>query len=176
MHKKIMLASVLLFVTPALADDLGKELSKYVSSYPQVRLTQIGPVYVLDGTVDEKRDHLELNAVAEGLKEKGVGVRYLVTLSPKGKEAMAASIEKRINSPEIVVYFVGEDVFLEGTADTDFEADRAVEIAKAHTADNIVRRPAQMDQSKSGVVDLLRVRPAAPSMLLPKTKKLSKAP
>lgn len=175
MKIQLMLASVFFFTSLSLADEIEKGLSNYFGSLPKIKVSQIGPVYVVDGTVDQIADLARVNEIAGSLREKGVSVKSFVELSKPGKELLASFIEGQIGSPEISVRFVSDKVFLEGIASNDFEADRAVEIAKASIFTSIVRRPAQDSPNISTIVDMLKVRPPAPA-IVNKSKKLSKAP
>jgi hypothetical protein len=58
-------------------------------------------------------------------------VSSLVRLSERGRKSLAEQVEREIGSPEIVVRFFHEHLYLEGVAESDFEADRAVELARS---------------------------------------------
>jgi hypothetical protein len=152
------------------------ELEALTQRYPRVRVEVFGNGLLLAGEVDS----LEGLRVARGVAKVGtgvpLGVQSLVRLSQEGKEALAGRIERAIGSPDIVAYFTGDTLFLEGITSTEFEADRSVALATAHLQNlREGRLPASKQlgppSSESSVskaeeaqefplVDLLRVRPA----------------
>jgi hypothetical protein len=106
-----------------------------------------------------------------------VTVTNLVRLRPETYTNLADRIEREIASPEITARFVGNQLFLEGIAESDFEADRAVEFARAYLADprlfggrgtaaltgtNSETAKAHAGGNGFTIVDLLRVRPKPP--------------
>jgi hypothetical protein len=99
-----------------------------------VKVITSGKVVLVDGTVDVPQQLERVNAVVDAFQwaEPELVFKNLVRVDPVAWSRVAERVEREIGSPEITVRVVGQTVAMEGVADSDFEADRAVEIARAY--------------------------------------------
>lgn len=128
--------TVLLFLVIAtapslLAADTVDQLQSLFSEMSRVKIVKVGPLIVIDGQADKFEEMARITEIVTALNEQSIAVKSLVRLSPETLAAMAMRIEKGINSPEIGVRWINHDLVMEGIAESDFEADRALAIAKA---------------------------------------------
>jgi Flp pilus assembly secretin CpaC len=164
----------------AMSDDparIASSLSQFFKE-DKLQVSVIGPLVVIDGEVETPAELVRVDRIAQGLRESNpaVAVKSLVKVSPRAMSRMAEIIERNIGSTDITARFVANRLMIEGVADNDFEADRAVEVAKAFLADfPVVTRSAgtpkagrdaasvATDAADRGVwiIDLLRIRPRA---------------
>lgn len=139
----------------------------------KVQVKTIGRLLVLDGEV-ELPSHLDaVEKIVQGTRqaEPTLGVQSLVKLCPATWNLIAERVEREIGSPDITARFIAHSLFLEGIAESEFEGDRAVVLAKAHlTALHVPMRtttpadPGERSVASAGtegvtIIDLLRVKP-----------------
>lgn len=160
-------------------EDLGQVISQLedlLGDIEGLKIKSLGGTIMLDGEILLPRDMIRIFRVLDALKDrdpkkKEVPIRNLTTISKLTMNILAERIEREIGSPEITARVVNNNIFLEGTAESDFEADRAVEIAKTYLPEVFVDRTkgegGEIKPKAAGgiggglptIVDLLRVRP-----------------
>jgi pilus assembly protein CpaC len=165
-------------------EDIGqvsKQLKQLLGDIEGLKITSVGGTIILDGDILLPKDMIRIMRVVDALKDrdtkkKAVPIRNLATISKMTMNILAERIEREIGSPEITVRVVNNNLFLEGTAESEFEADRAVEISKTYLPEVFVERTkgegGEVKPKGQGgvggglpaIIDLLRVRPrqAAP--------------
>lgn len=165
-------------------EDLGQvisQLEELIGDIEGIRIKPVGGTVVIDGDILLPKDMIRIMRVVEAMKDrdpkkKEVPIRNIATISKITMNIIAERIEREINSPEISVRVLNNNVLLEGTAESDFDADRAVEIAKTYLPEAFVEKnkgeggevkPKAQGGVGGGVpsiIDFLRVRPrqAAP--------------
>ena len=161
---KYVLLLLLVFTNTTFARDPAERLTKELAPLletPGIKSHAAGGIVFIDGETDDLAVVNKLSEIAFALNGKA---RSLVRLSAKGKDLIATQIQKEIGSPYIVVRFVSNSLLLEGTAQSDFEADRSVEMAKTILNLGAVRTPANATVKVSvtpetgfTIIDLLRV-------------------
>lgn len=159
-------------------EDVGQltaQLEDLVGDIEGLKIKAVGGTIILDGDIILPKDMLRINRVVDALKDrdpkkKEIPIRNLATISKVTMNVIAERIEREIGSPEITVKVINNNLFVEGTAESNFEADRAIEIAKTYLPEWIVQKTKgdgielkpKKDGGEAGVpsiVDLLRVRP-----------------
>lgn len=161
-------------------EDVGQvigQLEDLLGDIEGLKIRHLDGRIVLDGEILLPRDAIRIFRVIDALQGTGdtkaqVAIKNLTTLSKLTMNILAERIEREIGSPEITVRVVNNNLFLEGTAESDFEADRAIEIAKTYLPEVYVEKTKGQSgeevkpKSAGGVggglptiVDLLRVRP-----------------
>ncbi len=166
-------------------EDLGQVMSQLedlLGDIEGLKIRTLGGTVILDGELLLPKDMIRVIRVLDAIKDrdpkkKEVPIRNLASISKMTMNILAERIEREIGSPEITARVINNNLFLEGTAESDFEADRAVEIAKTYLPEVLVEKtkgdgsPEVRPKAAGGVggglptiVDLLRVRPrqAAP--------------
>lgn len=165
-------------------EDIGqvsKQLKSLLGDIEGLKITSVAGTIILDGDILLPKDMIRIMRVVDALKDrdtkkKAVPIRNLASISKMTMNILAERIEREIGSPEITVRVVNNNLFLEGTAESEFEADRAVEIAKTYLPEVFVERTkgegGEVKPKAQGgvggglpaIIDLLRVRPrqAAP--------------
>jgi hypothetical protein len=155
---------------------IASQLRDVVQVAPGIQVMAVGNTVFVMGEVDTQETASFLRNVVDSVNRSGKSSIYISNmthLSEAAKKDMAATIERAINSPDISVNFVKDRIFIEGTAESDFEADRAIEFAKSFLAAGTLkmqndREPAQAMVEMVGkptatnsyqLLDLLRVRP-----------------
>lgn len=93
-----------------------------------LQISTVGDAVVLSGQVDSYAEMSQIIAVVEGLSS--LSLHNLVMLSPLGQKDLTERIAAQLSGRRIEVRLLNNHLFLEGVAANDFEADRAVEIAK----------------------------------------------
>jgi hypothetical protein len=127
--KYIILALLFSFTATASDFDIARKMSDLLTGIPGIKITSFGDDdCIVDGSVDSVEHMNRVLSVVDGLKPHPV--HNLVTLSKKGREELKARIEEEIATEGVHVRIVNNVVMLEGIVRSDFEADRAVEIAK----------------------------------------------
>lgn len=120
--------------------DMTRKLNELLAGIDGIKITALGDDDALiDGSVDSVDNMNRILAVVDGLKPHPV--HNLVSLSKKGREELKARVEQEIATEGVHVRLVNNVLMLEGIVRNDFEADRAVEIAK--TFINAPAMPAQ---------------------------------
>ncbi len=159
-------------------EDVGQltsQLEDLLGDIEGLKIKPVGGTLVLDGDIILPKDMLRINRVVDALKDrdpkkKEIPIRNLATISKVTMNVISERIEREIGSPEITVKVINNNLFMEGTAESNFEADRAVEIAKTYLPEWIVQKTkgdgVELKPKKDGgeagvpsIVDLLRVRP-----------------
>lgn len=164
-------------------EDTGRiisELEELLGDIEGLKIRVVGGTIILDGEILLPKDMLRIMRVIAAMKDrdqkkKAVPIRNLASISKMTMNILAERIEREIGSPEITARVVNNNIFLEGTAESDFEADRAVEISKTYLPEVFVEpskgeggevkpKAAGGQSGLPTIVDLLRVRPrqAAP--------------
>jgi BON domain len=155
---------------------IASELREVVQVAPHVQVMAVGNTVFVMGEVDSQETASFLRNVVDAVNHGGkssILISNMTRLSEAAKKAMAENIERAIDSPQITVSFVKDRIFLEGIADNDFEADRAVEFAKSYLAAGSQKLQEEREPAHTGVemagkpsgshsyelLDLLRVRP-----------------
>jgi len=132
-----------------------------------VKATKAGNNLVLvDGEVASAEDAVRVGKLVEGFRmaNPAIPIQNMVRVSEEGWKMLAAKIERDIASSEITVSVKGKSVVLEGAADSEFVADRAVELARSHLRSFKPEDP----KSEIQIVDMLRIKQAGK---VAKTKK-----
>lgn len=106
-----------------------REVKTLLQGIPGVEIRPVADMLFIEGTVDDPRSVAKIAEITESLS--GI-MKSLVKLSDKGKEKVAEDLAKEIGTPGISVRFLNNALFLGGIAANDFEADRAVEIARTY--------------------------------------------
>jgi len=163
-------------------EDLGQvisQLEELVGDIEGLKIRPVGGTIILDGEILLPKDMVRINRVVDALRdrdpkktEKGnkeVSIRNLATISKLTMTILAERIEREIGSPEITVRVINNNLFIEGTAESDFEGDRAVNIAKTYMPEVVVYKAAgdvQVKEKPEGgesgspmIYDFLKVRP-----------------
>jgi len=160
-------------------EDVGQvisQLEELIGDIEGVKIKPVGGTIVIDGDILLPKDMLRIIRVVDAMKDrdpkkKEVPIRNIANISKITMNIIAERIEREINSPEINARVLNNNILLEGTAENDFEADRAVEIAKTYlpealveknAGDGVTIKPKQAGGAGGGVptiIDFLRVRP-----------------
>jgi len=163
-------------------EDLGQvtsQLEDLLGDIEGLKIRSLGGTLILDGEILLPRDMIRIFRVLDAIKDrdpkkKEVPIRNLTSISKLTMNILAERIEREIGSPEITARVVNNNIFLEGTAESDFEADRAVEFAKTYLPEVFVDKTkgegGEVKPKAAGgiggglpsIVDLLRVRPRQP--------------
>jgi len=160
-------------------EDIGQvtsQLEDLLGDIEGLKIRTLGGTVILDGDILLPKDMIRIMRVIEAMQDrdfkakKEVPIRNLSSISKLTMNILAERIEREINSPEIQARVINNNLFLEGTAESDFEADRAVEIAKTYLPEVFVEkskgeggevRPKSAGGIAGGlptIIDLLRVR------------------
>lgn len=168
-------ARFLVRVTDEEVARVAVQLEELLAGVPCLKVRTVGNAAVLAGEMDTPEDMARVIAAVDVIKTMPgpVTIHNLTRLSEPGKQRLAEKIEREIGNPEIVVRLLNNIALLEGVADSDFEADRAVELTKTFIFAPVRRLPAQ--DAKGGadtmpsmynpnglattIVDMIRVRP-----------------
>ncbi len=160
-------------------EDMGEvinELDSLIGDVEGIQIKPVGGTVVIDGDILLPKDMLRIMRVVDAMKDrdpkkKEVPIKNLANISKITMNIIAERIEREINSPEISARVLNNNVLLEGTADSDFDADRAVEIAKTYLPEAFVEKNSgeggKVEPRKAGgsggglptIIDFLRVRP-----------------
>ncbi len=107
-------------------------LSQLAQPIAGVQVQRVGKAIFLTGEVGSAQDWAKTRAIAETVKTSGtdIAVGNLVKMTDAAKQAVVAQIKKEVRNRRVRVRCVGDRFVLEGNPRNDFEADRAVEIAK----------------------------------------------
>ncbi len=159
-------------------EDLGvivSQLQDLLGDIEGLQIKTIGGTIILDGEILLPKDMIRIMRVVNALKDrdpkkKEVNIKNLATISKLTMNILAERIEREISSPEITARVVNNNIFLEGIADNDVEAERALEIAKTYIPEVYVEptkgeggevRPKQSGGTGGlpGIVDFIKVRP-----------------
>lgn len=160
-------------------EDVGQtisQLEELLGEVEGVKFRSVGGTVIIDGEILLPKDMARIMRVLDAIKDrdpkkKDIPIRNLATISKVTMNIIAERIEREIGSPEITARVLNNIIMLEGTAENNFEADRAVEIAKTYlpeTFSEVTKGPGGEVKVKDkggfggtpGYIDLLRVRPA----------------
>lgn len=160
-------------------EDLGQiigQLEELLGDIEGLRIKSVGGTIILDGEILLPKDMIRVMRVVDALKDrdpkkKEVPIRNLATISKMTMNILAERIEREVGSPEITARVVNNNLFLEGTAENNFEADRALEVARTYLPEVFVEKTkgegGEVKPKAQGgvggglpaIIDLLRVRP-----------------
>ncbi len=142
-------------------DSVVSQLAGYLTEIrlDKVRVKTLGSLVVLDGEVEVPQQLVTLENLVGGLQkaEPSIVFQSLVQVCPAAWLRLAERMEREIGSPEITVRVLNKSFLLEGVAQSDFEADRAVQILKTHLGPPEDRTLAATGMGV--IVDMLRVAP-----------------
>lgn len=182
-------AILLLSSTAAMAaetmDSIAGKIASLLTGVSGIQVTSVGESVVVSGEVASRKEMASVVRVADGVRS--VPIHNLVVLSEAGCRRMADEIEQTIGAKEIQIKLLNNVILIQGTAANDYEADRAVEIAKTFIFAPIgpSRSPASNKEAggdslpvqynrnnlPTTVVDMLRVAPRPGGAILPKRKR-----
>lgn len=159
-------------------EDVGQtisQLEELLGDVEGVKFRSVGGTVIIDGEILLPKDMARIMRVLDAIKDrdpkkKDIPIKNLATISKTTMNIIADRIEREIGSPEITARVLNNIILLEGTAEGNFEADRAVEIAKTYlpeTFAEVTKGPGGEVKVKDkggfggtpGYIDLLRVRP-----------------
>ncbi len=165
-------------------EDIGQvisQLEELLGDIEGLKIKTLGGTIIMDGEILLPRDMIRIFRVLDAVKDtrdqkkKEVPIKNITTISKLTMNILAERIEREIGSPEITARVVNNNIFLEGTADGPFEADRAIEIARTYLPEVFAEKtkgeggevkPKQVGGIGGGIpgiVDLLRLRPPTSS-------------
>lgn len=144
----------------------------------KISVETVGTSIVVRGEMDSLEGLVLADTMIRDLRQassSSIIISNLTRLSQAAYEKLAERIEREISSPDITARFIANRILLEGTADSNFEADRALELAKAHlsyprllpdrnTAGSTGGSKPTLQKEESVVsgftiIDMLRIRP-----------------
>lgn len=172
-------------------EDLGQvmgQLEELLGDVEGLKIKTVGSTIILDGEILLPKDMIRINRVISAMKDRdpkknAAPIKNLTTIGKITMNILAERIEREIGSPEITARVLNNTILLEGTAESDADADRAFEIAKTYLPDavrpnNPVSSTPKPDETNAilskpnggdagglpVIMDLMRVRPrqAAP--------------
>lgn len=129
-------------------EDMGEvmnQLNSLLGDVEGLKMNPVGGTIILDGDILLPKDMIRIMRVVDAMKDrdpkkKEVPIRNLATISKVTMNIIAERIEREIGSPEITARVINNNLFLEGTAESDYEADRAIEIARTYLPEVFVER------------------------------------
>ncbi len=152
-----------------------QQLKDLFSEHAKVNVHLVGPLILVDGEVEEPLQLVRINEVVASLKEATVPIKSLVHISPENLKRVALQIEREVNTPNIGVMlrFVNSYLIVEGTLESDFQADRTLAIVRGRLArpafgDELSRNYSSTTGNRVGeapvipgivIVDMMQVRP-----------------
>lgn len=127
-------------------EDLGQiisQLEELLGDIEGLKIRSVGGTVILDGEIVLPKDMVRINRVVEALrdrdaKKKEVPIKNLASISKLTMTILAERIEREIGSPEITVKVINNNLFLEGTAVDNPEAERAREIARTYMPEVVI--------------------------------------
>ncbi|MBI1859296.1 MAG: pilus assembly protein N-terminal domain-containing protein [Deltaproteobacteria bacterium] len=160
-------------------EDVGQtisQLEELMGDVEGIKFRSVAGTVIIDGEILLPKDMARIMRVLDAIKDrdpkkKEIPIKNLATISKTTMNIIAERIEREIGSPEVTARVLNNIIMLEGTAENNFEADRAVEIAKTYlpeTFAEVTKGPGGEVKVKDrggfggppGYIDLLRVRPA----------------
>jgi len=138
---------------------LPRELQSALEAFPQLSVNEVGDTVVVQGEVNDAETSAAIAALLSDLtsvNQNGKTFVNRIELTPQARARQADLIQRRIGVESISAHFVGNSLFLEGKSPNDYEADRAVEIARSMLMIRASRSPSSIEPR---IVDLLRVAP-----------------
>jgi pilus assembly protein CpaC len=160
-------------------EDLGQitsQLEELLGDIEGLKIRSVGGTIILDGEILLPKDMIRINRVIAAMKDRDpkkspTPIKNLTTIGKVTMNILAERIEREIGSPEITARVINNNILLEGTAESDTDADRAFEIAKTYLPDivkpntkgeasDVINRAQGGDAGGSPIIiDLMRVRP-----------------
>jgi len=162
-------------------EDIGQlsaQLEELLGDIEGLQIKSVGGTIILDGEILLPKDMVRINRVITAMRERDpkkntTPIRNLTTIGKITMNILAERIEREIGSPEITARVINNNILLEGTAESEPDADRAFEIAKTYlpdivkpkgggkeeAADVINREQGGDSGGKPIIIDLMRVRP-----------------
>jgi pilus assembly protein CpaC len=129
-------------------EDLGQimsQLEELLGDVEGINIRAVGTTILIDGDILLPKDMIRIMRVIDAIKErdpkkKEVPIRNIATISKTTMNIIGERIEKEIGSPEITVKALNNNIIMEGVAENDYEADRALEIARMYLPEVFVER------------------------------------
>jgi|GEM_PF-515878 len=167
-------------VTREDVSEIMGQLTELLGDIEGLKVKQVGGTIILDGDILLPKDMLRIIRTVDALKErdpkkKETPIKNLVTISKMTMNILAERIEREIGSPEITAKVINNNLILEGVAENNFEADRALNIAKTYLPEAFIQKTKGDgfevkpkaeggDSGAPAILDMMRVRPptAAP--------------
>lgn len=160
-------------------EDIGQvvsQLEELIGDIEGIKIKTVGGTIIIDGDILLPKDMIRIIRVVEAMrdrdpKKKEVPIKNIASISKITMNIIAERIEREINSPEISARVLNNNIILEGTAEGDFEADRALEIAKTYLPEAFVEKNkgegGEIKPKVAGgvgggiptIIDFMRVRP-----------------
>jgi pilus assembly protein CpaC len=159
-------------------EDMGQvisQLEELLGDIEGLKIKPVGGTVVLDGEILLPKDMVRVIRVTDALKDrdakkKEVPIRNIASISKITMNIIAERIEREINSPEISVRVLNNNLIIEGTAEDDDYANRALNIAKTYLPEAFVEKnkgdggEVRFKQEGGvgglpGILDFMRVRP-----------------
>lgn len=169
--RKGVLAGVLGIVLASPVAHSGSPLQEaqaLFASRKTVQLKAVGTGWVVVGEASDLKEYWEVRALVYALKDAGYQVGNSVLLSEAGYKKLIAEMNTATGSSEVLVKRVGESVFIEGVASSDFEADRNITLVKM-----MLSPPTSIGARELGsapepkllmtVIDMQRIRKKSPN-------------
>ena len=163
-----------------------EQLRAVLAGVQGLKYEAVGNVILVEGEVDQPADMVRLGRVIGGLdglwdEGKPIHVRNLARMSERARLNLATWLEKYLAPEDVKAKWVSDDLYLEGTVSNDYQADRAMEIARSLVGRawrfppmpmDIARGPASVPGGPMGpapfsppsawpetqIIDMLRVR------------------
>ncbi len=109
------------------------ELRTLVADFKGAQVERVGRTIFLSGEFNSLEEWTKARSIARALSEKssGLTVSNLSRMSEAAKQATLNQMKREVRNRRVKIKIVGERFIMEGSMKNDFEADRAVEIAKA---------------------------------------------
>lgn len=173
------------YIVRVTREELGQitaQLEELLGDIEGLKIRTVGGTVILDGEILLPKDMIRINRVITAMRERDpkkntTPIRNLTTIGKVTMNILAERIEREIGSPEITARVVNNSIILEGTAESEPDADRAFELAKAFLPDIV--KPKSGGQAEAAdvinrdlggdaggrpiIIDFLRVRPPVPS-------------
>lgn len=165
-------------------EDIGQltsQLEELLGDIEGLKIRSVGGTIILDGEILLPKDMIRINRVITAMKDRDpkknpTPIKNLTTIGKVTMNILAERIEREIGSPEITARVINNNILLEGTAESEPDADRAFEIAKTYLPDivkpkggglegaaDVINRDQGGDAGgKPIIIDLMRVRPPVP--------------
>lgn len=161
-------------------EDIGQvvaQLEELVGDIEGIKIKTVGGTIIIDGDILLPKDMIRIIRVVEAMKDrdpkkgKEIPIKNIASISKITMNIIAERIEREINSPEISARVLNNNIILEGTSENDFEADRALEIAKTYLPEAFVEKNkgegGEIKPKVAGgvgggiptIIDFMRVRP-----------------
>ncbi|MBI4404922.1 MAG: hypothetical protein HY537_12210 [Deltaproteobacteria bacterium] len=161
-------------------EDTGKviaELQSLLGDIEGIKFKTVGGTIMIDGDIVLPKDMIRIMRVVDSMrdrdpKKKEIPIKNVASISKMTMNVIAERIEREVNNPDITARVLNNNIFLEGTAKNDFEAEKALLIAKNYLPEAFVEKNKGdggevklKDAGGSGglpsIVDLMQVAPPA---------------